>query len=427
MVKPLGSVAANRSGFWEGRSICVLLVLLYFVLLGALTFLGQQPYWMAWRTLAVPACKIPFVDLVNVPAAAKSVDAGLNPYLENPFDPLQRVWVYPHWWLESRYLGLTLSNYIYFGFALGLCFALGALYSLGRLSKIEGGIAGFFLISPNVMFAMERGNMDLFIFLLMTAVLAVRKFPFFSSLILVGGAVLKFYPVAGFLVFFAAPWRRNLPWLIGSLICLALYFAAMHQELALIFSRVPHQWSGAVGSATLIMFLSDLFKWNFTYIACYGLGTAILLLVVSLAVASNPPVEPVPYEPQSLFAFRLGAGLYVGAFALGCNLDYRIIFLTFCLPFLFYLRAAAGSLRRWSVLALVTILLFGYWPFTVFIIPEKDTAQIKQFLTWGLVVCLTSIWSATRRFQESSGKAVLVPKLCLQSRESPSFFSSIFH
>jgi len=388
---------AGAPGDWDGRWLTAAIIAFYYTLLCGLADVFGQPPYLIWRKLGVPAWDIPFLDLIYLPASVESMHAGYNPRVENPFDPLHRPFNYPHWWLYGENVGLTRHTYVFFGMAIGLLVFVGALFVLGRLSKMEGVVAGLFLVAPNFIFDVERGNIDCILFLLMAGVLAARRWPLIASLLLIIGGVLKFYPAAGFLALLAPPWRRNITYMAVGTVVLASIFWNMRAELSNIAALAPYQWERAMGSATPGLYLCALYHWKISSGIIFWSGTVLLVVVLLLAIRFRPAIDLLPGCERELFAFRLGTGLYVGAFALGCNLDYRIIVLTFCFPLLFQLRRIKGIVNRWATTALVLILAYAYWAFVI--TPGSELTPAKQVVTWGIVFCLTGLWWAMREWQ----------------------------
>lgn len=168
------------------------------VLVGAFLVLALHEDW--WTFVGVFHMRPYFADTAAILAAGDAHRAGLDVYQPNPFDPFGRPHVYGPWWLVTAQLGLVTADAWWVGALLGVLFVVAVLWLLAPRDA-GGALATCLLIlSPPVLLGIERGNNDLFIFLLLalaTALLA-RRAPATGPLgaaVLVLAAVLKFYPL----------------------------------------------------------------------------------------------------------------------------------------------------------------------------------------------------------------------------------------
>ena len=136
------------------------------------TCLGYQgTYWLIIRLLGVPGWDYPFLDIEGVLTAIDCHRSGIDVYVENPCDPLNRPHNYgpAFLWLSALRINVTWMNGL--GLTLGILF----LVSLFFLPKARPGwLVTLAIVSPPVVFALERANVDLIIFLLamLAAILA---------------------------------------------------------------------------------------------------------------------------------------------------------------------------------------------------------------------------------------------------------------
>ena len=156
-----------------------------------------------------------FGDLQNVVAGIQNQDAGRALGDPNPFDPWGRPYIYPSIWLQIKALGFNSQTVVGFGLFFIFLFFVSAFALLGKLNRYEGIFTGLFLISPALMTGIERCNIDLILFPLILAALALRRWPPAAAALLLFVTALKLHPVGAFIAFLAPPWRRTLPWLAG--------------------------------------------------------------------------------------------------------------------------------------------------------------------------------------------------------------------
>ena len=358
----------------------------YFLLLGLMVFMLDAPLSDVWKELGVPALDPHFGDLRNIVAGIENHDAGRVLGDPNPFDPWNRPYIYPSLWLHVQALGFNRDTVVGFGWIIILFFFGSTFALLGKLTAGEGIFTGLFLISPAIVTGVERCNLDLVLFPLILAVLALR------------------HPVGALLAFVAPPWRKTLPWLAGILGVLFLYLLVNWNELAVIGAHAPHYPVSTFGSAVCGLWLGQMNPANGPpdFVSSFFWGSLVLLAVGIAAVRFSPATFPEPRWEREIYSFRLGAGLYLALFALGANNDYGLLFFLFCLPLLFRLRLEAAPIRWWVIAALACSLVYVNWD----LFSDEYMLRhmlLKQALAWGLVASLVGLLNATRSWPATVG------------------------
>lgn len=384
----------------DGRWIAVLIVLAYLGFLAAGNKFFHLPMF---QILGVPALTEPFHDLRDIATGVERFRASEHPWSRESIIYSTQAYNYTKWWLGASYLGLNLHRVHLFAVALDALFFICALYVLGRLTRFEGCIAGLVLVSPNVMTAMERANADLVIFILMTLVLVLRRSAPLATAVVTVAALLKIYPVFALLGLAAPPWRKNLPWLLWSVFIVTVGLVTSWGEIHQIGTNLTRVGWFSYGSTTMMegYMQTTLPTSHSTYEEMMLIGSFLFLMLVRWAVRNRPTIKIKPDAERDLTAFRIGAALYMGTFALGSNLDYRTILLIFCLPLLFVLRGQPGSAGLWAVTALYTIVFYLSWRFFL-----DDGIflyfMLKQLTAWILVFLLAGIFASTTSWLPSS-------------------------
>lgn len=378
----------------DGRWVTAFLVAGYFgVLAWSASLLSPRSPFELQAFQWFGAMEPGFADLRGIVAGTERFDLGIDPWQSDLHDLWNRPFNYPHWWLYTDHLGLDKNTVPIFGVGMAVLYLVSSFFVLGRLSLLEGFTAGLFLISCNVVFGMVRGNVDLIICAFIALALGLRRFPSLSALTLLLTGILKIYPGIALLAMAAPPWRKTVPWMLAAIALLAGYewiYRAEFQHIAAANIRTEIL---TFGSATWGLGLSKyLGKPGFDYQIFLG-GAQLLILVMAIAVWIRPRISlPVMWE-RELYAFRLGACLYLGAFALGACYDYRTMVLIFCLPFLFRLRREERPARTWALATLGLILLYMDWPL-LFSQQLLWPFLLKQAVAWGMVTGLTGIFAA---------------------------------
>src|SRR3954447_26048258 len=217
------SLYAIVSGLWLSGADS-----LYF---GALSLLGVEPF------------SFPFLDAHAVLAAAECGRQGVEVYLSNPCDVLGRPHAYSPLWLAivPRSLGTGATGWV--GASLDLLFLLSFTVVLRPRTALELFILGAAAVSPTTVYALERANNDLVIFLLVIcgAMLFTlpRPYRLFSYGLFVTAGLLKYYPLV-LLVLAAREGRRDGLVIAGAVILALVFLAvAFYPELSLAAASIP--------------------------------------------------------------------------------------------------------------------------------------------------------------------------------------------
>ncbi|HLP00539.1 MAG TPA: glycosyltransferase 87 family protein, partial [Opitutaceae bacterium] len=171
------------------------------LLLGGLLLAGlaaTRGYKHAWDAWGIQASDTPFLDLQVVTAGAESRALGFDPLHENPRDPLRRQLNYPRVWQSLAHLGVERRHTTALGIGVVAAFLAAVVVFPRRLARGAALGLGALLLSPAVMLALERGNIDLVLFVVAAlALFAARRSTVAATGLLLVGFGLKLYPVCG--------------------------------------------------------------------------------------------------------------------------------------------------------------------------------------------------------------------------------------
>jgi hypothetical protein len=144
----------------DGRWFILATLLLYFsVLIFSEIFLGS--YEKTWKFLGVFAIRS-FIDLKVLLCGIEEYLQGANPYLW-----IKCTYNYPLLWVIFSYIPYFHSAYLnQIGIFLGVLFFAGLFSYIKKINVKDSLIYCFLFVSPPVMLAVERGNCDVIIFLL---------------------------------------------------------------------------------------------------------------------------------------------------------------------------------------------------------------------------------------------------------------------
>ncbi|HEX4112314.1 MAG TPA: hypothetical protein VH020_07240 [Stellaceae bacterium] len=338
---------------------------LYF---GALRAWGEYPF------------RFPFLDTQAVFSALDCARQGLDTYRYNPCDVLTRAFVYSPLILEAAIFPVTSAWTGIAGFAL----ALGFLAAIASLPPPRGWrdatIMALALLSTATLFAIERGNIDLLIFILIAIVghLAMRGegSRLTAYLAIVFAAGLKFYP----LILLALTLREKPRLFIAinaAAAALLLWFVAhYHGVLLEAWQVLPTRpsdealigWGAVILPRSMTKLLAPVLMLNpWTAPLTRFLPDLLLLLLVAtcfgraLAMARREEnrARLAALAPAQALFLIVGSCLIVGCFFAGENIAYRGIFFLFLLPGLCaFVRADTAAQFGGTAVAIV-LLMWG--------------------------------------------------------------------
>ena len=345
----------------DGRWIVVGTVLGYFVLLGMLCRHGS--YDWAWDQLGIKAVRPCFADLRALIAAGDSYRRGYDPLVENPANPWHVPMDYPRAWLVPVIaLGLQQTHTVALGVLLAACFYACALLIAGRLRLWQGAVWALFLCSPPAMLAVERGNNDLVVFVLLAgALLALRRGcrPGIAYAAIGVCTALKLYPVFAFMLAWREKPRRAVEVIAAAALGFAVYLFAIRQDLITLLSTLPQAVWMCYGSHVYFRWADGHAAPGF--LASHHADLAVGLAVVLAGLGRVRLPGPAPLPRADADGLMVGGGLYAGTFLTATNFDYRLVMLLFTVPALLRLLGGADPVYRGLAGLLLTAMGTGWW------------------------------------------------------------------
>jgi len=295
---------------------------------GLFYFKGDQ----AWRFWNIPTIQPAFIDLRMLTAGSESHALGYNPDLENPRDPFGRPFNLPALWHLFFYFDLDQSDTGWLASILIGAFLAGLALFSWNLPLPASLLVLLAAISPPVMLALERGNVELLIFFLFALALSLRSEA--AGALLALGAMLKIFPIFGLTALLRLPKNLFFRWSAGAVIAFVLYAAMTLENFRRIFGNTEKGFDLSYGALTLGLYALQAGASRPAYIAVTVVSflSVFGLLVLALDLVYRRGGGLSALEARQLDAFRLGAGIYLGTFLLGSNWDYRLMFLLFTLP-----------------------------------------------------------------------------------------------
>lgn len=323
----------------------------------------------------------PFIDTESVLRAIECWGRGYDVW--NPTPCMNGGWYsYSPVLLRASALGIGPDDRLAFGFSLVIAFlmSLSALPPCRSWSELT--VRCLAVLSAATVFAVERANLDIAVFLLALAgvCLAARRDAWrhagYGVFIL--AAILKFYPAV--LLVLALRERPRIIAVTGLAAVVAaaiLLFpsdggAADAMKLAPVGSPYTDMF-GAINLPLGLIVLptapagvpwEDVLRQPLPFAARAMLVAAILIAaIVTLRNARRDRVCWYVLAPVQAAFLVAGAALIVGCFLARQNIAYRGIFLLFTLPGLFALMRAGGERRRSYAMLVAGVLLLMWEEF----------------------------------------------------------------
>jgi hypothetical protein len=341
-------------------------------------------YFDIFDALIINPYKIPFIDTQQVPALVECWRHGIDVYKTAPCDPLHRVFAYSPLFLRAIFLPAW-SNWM--GLLMdGLCFLSLALlpvpqWTIGRVGFVLA------LFSSMPVFTLERGNMDVVIFVLVAAGgwLFLGSLPArlcgYGFLALAG--LLKFYPLVLFILFLRERTALLCALCLVAAALLSGFVWYFHGELVEMTQNLPpvsnftdgfgsRQFAGglptvlqglleSVGAKT--SFIPALSNSGQFSLGCFLLQLAFAAAAVVRLATSGSFNRAIARQGADENCFLvIGAAIMVSCFFIGQNVNYRGIHFLFVLPGVLALATSRTAPRaRALFIATAAAILFVMW------------------------------------------------------------------
>jgi len=248
-------------------------------------------------------------------------------------------------------------------------------------------------ISPPVLLAFERGNIDILIFGATTAsiLLLIAGLSRSSAVLLAPATTMKIFPAGSMLMFLANPRRTKATlWIYGVVTIAGL--ALILRDLPLIYARTPALDGAAFGSALLpLLTLNQLgVVTPVTLAKVLGIAAFALLLFLEFAWfrtrsrgshAVTTLIHAFRVDPAALYLLLGGGGSFIAAYLIGPSFDYRLITL---IPVIAGLCRIASRLSFGLAFLLLAQMILSYSTFV-------GPAQYLSDLAWLILAPALSI------------------------------------
>jgi len=301
-----------------------------------------------WGALKIPGNNVPFSDYKAHLLFLKCQELGIViSKQECTLIPVgnARISTHPSIWVYL-FSVINLKNPLIYNISIVTLFTL-YFFVLIKLfktykNKLSKLVLLVFFFSTTNFILIERLATDLVIFLIVYFILNVKN-KIFQSLLIFMGFILKYYPI--FLILLLTEKKK---YIFIFLTCLTIFISLFYiKEIQLVNKNIVEMALPiAYGSRTMLkafyhlsleynFFLNDEnmnFFRNLTVLTFF-LYTLFLVIVGY----NNKYLMNTKYSLDKYFL--AGASIYVGTFIIGANVDYRLIFLIFTIPYVINLES----------------------------------------------------------------------------------------
>jgi hypothetical protein len=291
---------------------------------------------------------VPFVDLHFVLAALQCRRLGIDIFVANPCDILGRQFIYSPMWMVASPIGLSTHDTAWLGIILGVAF----LFCVAWTSNARNGAQAAFylaaLLSQPCVFAIERGNADIAIFIVVVGACAAYQYHSVGRTCTYGAlllaSLLKFYPIAALGLAVHERKQRLALVVVATIVIWAIFLVIVWDELLELWpelSRPVGPYGEVFGGINVFhdfqIRLARLFPSQASMIAHILYALAIVAaILISAVVARRLRTLGVGNSKmdRDLALFWTGGLIIVFSFFAYVNLYYRGIFLLALLPFM---------------------------------------------------------------------------------------------
>jgi hypothetical protein len=358
------------------RCVIPLLGLMLLVMLSVLYAVDFKNYYRALATIfGFNAFRYPFLDWEYIGAGIKCWNEGISVYTVDQCDVLGRPFGYSPLWLRLVFIPTDRAWTMPVGIGIILAYLLSLFWLVKPTNWRELIVLALACMSPMVAYGLERGNVDVVIFVILVVAGGLSAGPLPSrilsyALILLAG-LLKFYPLVVLVTALRERPRTFFAIAGATGFCTAAFFYRFRDEFAAAWANIPRVgWSAANLPFDTSQYALQLFPglerlaW-FTALPYALMG--VLLIVTAIQVTQLfrdgglSSAFAAMAEPDAMFLV-IGAAVILGCFFAGYNKAHRGIHLVFVIAGLVAMQRASDNPTTRTMLTRTTmIVLFLMW------------------------------------------------------------------
>lgn len=347
------------------------------------------------RKWNIPLSPPGFLDTRLIGVAAESYAMGYDPLIENPANSIStgQPLNYPKIWYLLFATGMNQSHTNLVGSILVISFfvGLGLFWFSNTFDSLTYIVLSIAVLSSSVMLGIERANIELVLFFILSLALAISYSSSTWALFLfIFASVLKLYPVFGLFYLLKENKKKFWQLFLLSLGLFIVYLLITFADSMKVYATTPKLPGSSFGMHVWWMGLRSRRFFNIQMadqvILLYKILSYIMVFLISagaLFFSFRSAESSHLRQGKYLDSFRVGAGIFIGCYIVISNSDHRLIFLIFTIPQLVswsYDKARGISLFPFLTLS---AMLFSLW--STFIMRfggRKPTFLLEEFSNW---------------------------------------------
>ena len=213
----------------------------------------------AWRIWNIPTLQPSFVDARILTASAESYRLGFDPESNNPRDPYARLFNLPAIWKILLVTSLDQNDTISLAGFFVASYLISILIFISRIKSASFWVVTLAAFTPPAMLAIERGNVDLFIFFCcMLILLTSEASGVRATLLLIFSSAVKLYPIFGIITLLKFDRLSFMKFSIFALIASGMIFALDLPNLRHVLSNTEIDSNLSYGGGVLPLYVQIL-------------------------------------------------------------------------------------------------------------------------------------------------------------------------
>jgi hypothetical protein len=355
-------------------------LLVFFSMSGLYMFGDRNLYGQILTWYGISPFRFPFLDISAWLAVWECARQGVDVISANPCDVLQRSYSCSPLWITGSVIPLGVSDTPVVGWLLGLVFllSLSLLPAPRRLSELILILPA--TLSTMVVFALERANPDVLLFLmaLTTGVLAECRlfFRILGYLLALLAALLKYYPIMILVIVFREAKSVFVALTMLVLGCLAVFWAEYNVDIArglpsiahgpyntdlFAAKNLPALLGEAAASAAAPSTWAPLAQRIVTgglYATLLGFSLAICRQLSGIDQLRRALASLT--RPERVFLV-IGSAVIAGCFFAGQSIGYRGVYFLLVMPGLLAISRSSGADIRMLSLGTSIVIVLLMW------------------------------------------------------------------
>ncbi|HEY1449005.1 MAG TPA: hypothetical protein VGF33_10750 [Caulobacteraceae bacterium] len=375
-------------------------------LAAGLYILNYPLYLRALTTPGAYPLASPFLDWDNVASAIQCWRRGVDVYVNNPCDVLGRPFAYSPLWLRATFIPAGVTWRYVVGLGLDILFISSQYFVFRPANWREAGTFAAAGVSTMAVFAAERANVDLIIYIMLVSSGTLsakglgRRLSAYGAILLAG--FLKFYPFVGLVLALRERPRALFAILAISALAIVAFGYGYRHELAEMGRNIPQGRFGAddFGAANLLYLFPVILSSSGLWLAAFAVLT-VLAGAVALSISLNAGFARAfaSLDGRDRTLLTLGAAVIAGCYFSGQNISYRGIFLILVVGGLLAMRrgaddAAVRTRLGWLTVIIIALMWDGIYRSVLFSLNPALWGPlwlIREALWWYLAAALLAV------------------------------------